>query len=177
MFSSGWGSLKASCNGKCFFLREVQVSHKQTDGHTYMQAQTMVPSWFDVSHSESHFYLKSQISINTGLDCCEKIAAGLVPTHLCEPLRTLWIDYTSSLVHTLSGPPSCNKQPISFIRNATENPNLSSIHIQPTLLSQVQTPHLDSTFETAFIKLFIMQKGVIFSFLHPNRLSKFSPFF
>ncbi len=72
-----------------FFLRDIEGSHKKTDGRTYMRAQTIVPSWFDVSHSESHFYLKSQISINTGLDCCEKIAAGLVPTHLCEPLRAL----------------------------------------------------------------------------------------
>lgn len=33
------------------FLREVEVSHKQTDGHAYMHTQTIVPSWFDVSHS------------------------------------------------------------------------------------------------------------------------------
>lgn len=71
------------------FLREVQVSHKQDDGHTQMNTQTIVRSGFVVSHSESLFYLKSQISINTGLDCCEKIAAGLGPTHLCEPLRAL----------------------------------------------------------------------------------------
>lgn len=57
--------------------------------HTQMSARTIAAGWFDVSHSESHFYLRSQISINTGLDCCEKIAAGLVPTHLCEPLRAL----------------------------------------------------------------------------------------
>ncbi len=51
-------------------------------------------------------------------------------------------------------PPSRNKQPISFIRNATENPNLSCIHIQPTLLSKVQTPQLDSTFERLFWNCF-----------------------
>lgn len=114
MFSSGQGSFKASCNGKCF-LREVEVSQKQTEGHTWMNTRmhtrTIVPSWFDVSHSQSHFYLKSQISINTGLDCCEKIAAGLVPTHLCEPLRALWIDYTSSLVYTLYSPPHGTHSP------------------------------------------------------------------
>lgn len=54
-----------------------------------MDTQKTVPSWFDVSHSESHFYLKGQISINTGLDYCEKIAAGLVPIHLCESLWAL----------------------------------------------------------------------------------------
>lgn len=72
-----------------FFLRTVEGSHKKTDGHTDVRAQTITAGRFDVSHSESHFYLKSQISINTGLDCCEKIAAGLVPTHLFEPLRAL----------------------------------------------------------------------------------------
>lgn len=91
MFSSAQRSLKDSGSGKHFLLREVKVSHKQTDGHTNTHAQTMVPNGFDVSqrHSESHFYLSSQISINTGLDSCEKIAAGLVPAHLCEPLRAL----------------------------------------------------------------------------------------
>lgn len=106
MFSSAYGNIKAPCNGKRY-LRNVEA-HKLTAGHTHTHAlhtQTIVPSWFDVSHSESHFYLRSQISINTGLDCCEKIAAGLVPTHLCEPLRALWIDYTSSLVYTLCSPP------------------------------------------------------------------------
>lgn len=45
-----------------FFLREVEGSHKQTDGLTYIHGNTIVPSWFDVSHSvsflfeEPHFY-------------------------------------------------------------------------------------------------------------------------
>lgn len=111
MFSSAYGNIKAPCNGKCY-LRKAEA-HKLTAGHTHTHAlhtQTIVPSWFDVSHSESHFYLRSQISINTGLDCCEKIAAGLVPTHLCEPLRALWIDYTSSLVYTLCSPPHLLQQ-------------------------------------------------------------------
>lgn len=37
------------------FLREVQVSHKQDDGHTQMNTQTIVHSGFVVSHSESLF--------------------------------------------------------------------------------------------------------------------------
>lgn len=105
MFSWGQGSFKASCNGKCFFKRSWSI--RQANWHL---KQTIVSVWFDVSHSEFHFfYSKSQISINTGLDCCEKIAAGLRPTHLCEPLRALWIDYRSSLVYTLCSPPYRNK--------------------------------------------------------------------
>lgn len=96
MFSSGQGSFKVSCNGKCFWA-EVEPSQKPDDEHTEICTQTIVPS----GHSGSYFYLKSQISINAGFDCFGKIAAGLVPTHLCGSYRALWIDYTSSLFYTL----------------------------------------------------------------------------
>lgn len=59
---------------------------KQTHSHTHMHMQTIVPSWFDVIHSFS-FQEPNIYQYRFGL--LKKIAAGLVPTHLCETLRTL----------------------------------------------------------------------------------------
>jgi len=103
------------------FLQDKETSRPPAMEHVFCKRSSIVTQadWWTHIHTcadngaqlvwrqplRVSFYLKSHISLNTGLDCCEKIAAGLVPTHLCEPLRTLWIDYTSSLVHTLSRAP------------------------------------------------------------------------
>lgn len=121
MFSSAQGSLKASCNGKRL-LREVEVSHKQTARRTYMHAQTIAPSWFDVSCSESHFYLRSQISINTGLDCFEKNSSWPCSHSSLWASQGLVNRLHKFPLSILSAAPSHNKQPLSFIRNTTEKP-------------------------------------------------------
>lgn len=92
-------AVKASRHWKLLF--EEKLTHARMHMHACARSQNSVQSGFDVNHSAVFvFCRRSQISLNAGLDFSEQVAAGLVPSHLSVPVKSL----CKSLLSTAEAP-------------------------------------------------------------------------
>lgn len=176
MFSSAYGNIKAPCNGKRY-LRKAEA-HKLTAGHTHTciahtdncaQLVWRQPLRVSFLFEEPNFY---------------QYRFGLLWENSSWPCShsSLWASqglvnrlYKFPCLYSLQpSPPPATNSPYLY-KNATANPNLSCVHVPPTLLSQCKR-HSWIQYSRRILKLLFWQtihnvkRGYLFFFI--SRLSR-----